>query len=59
MTTDQFRALLERRFHGSIHYMQAWAKKLMRRHRDGLPVSPMELQSARTTLVYIDEKGLA
>lgn len=59
MTEAQFQMLLERRFHGSVDYMQAWAKKTVNRHRDKLPVNPDEVQAARATLAYLDSKGLA
>lgn len=58
MTADQFRALLEQQFHGSVSYMQAWAKKAVKRHRDKLPVNPDVVKAACATLAYLDSKGL-
>lgn len=59
MSERDFQALLTGLFHGSVNYMQAWAKKTVNRHRDKLPVNPVELKSARDVLTYLDSKGLA
>lgn len=59
MSEHDFRTLLTGLFHGSVDYLQAWAKKTVNRHRDKLPVNPVELQSARDVLAYLDSKGLA
>lgn len=58
MTADQFRALLEQQFHGSVSYMQAWAKKAVKRRHDKLPVNPDVVKAARAVLAYLDKREL-
>lgn len=60
MTEAQFRALLETVFHGSVDYMRAWVRKLLRCANDPrLMVNRDELKIARATLAYLDSKELA
>lgn len=60
MTDDQFRTMLDDVFHGSVDYMQTWARKLLRcANASHLMVNRDELKIARAVLAYIDDKGLA
>lgn len=59
MSEHDFRTLLTGLFSGSVGYMRAWAKKMVNRHREKLPVNLAELKSARDVLAYLDSKGLA
>lgn len=59
MSEHDFRTLLTGQFHDSVTYLQAWAKKMVNRHRDKLPVNLVELKSARNVLAYLGSKGLA
>lgn len=60
MTEDQFRTMLNDVFHGSVDYMKAWARKLLRcANSPRFMVNRDELKIARAVPVYLDSKGPA